>query len=102
MDENTNVQNIDEQEEVFDMSAENAPAVDEAAFEEEEEVFDMGGASATEMFEQQQLEELKQFSDIEGFAAKFSEKWVLCLPEDAKKVEAIVNTQLDMKKVRRS
>ena len=65
MDENTATKTVDEQEEMFDMSGENANAFDE----EEDEVFDMAGNEAAEIFEQQQLDELNQFKEVEGFAA---------------------------------
>ena len=92
MDEKTTAQNIDDQNEALDVPA----------FDEEDEFFDMEMANnlAAEMFEKQQLEEMNQFKEVDGFAAKFSEKWVLSLPEDTNKVNNIISTQL-AKKVRR-
>ena len=89
MDEKTTAQNIDIQDEVDEMSA----------FDAEDEMFDMNMANdlATEMFEKQQLEEMDQFKDMEQFAAKFSETWVITLPEDPKKVNTIISTQLAKK-----
>ena len=90
MDEKTNAQNVDMQDEF----------VDEPAFEEEDELFDMSMADniATEMLEQQQ--EMDQFLEMESFAAKFSENWVVSLPTDPAKVNTLINTQLARKKRR--
>ena len=63
---------------------------------------DMANDLATEMFEKQQLEEMDQFKEMESFAAKFSETWVITLPEDTKKVNTIISTQLAKKARRRA
>ena len=97
MDEKTTVQ--DEVEEVA------VPEVDEVAMpeEEEDELFDMGAADniATQMLEQEQVDEMDQFKDIEGFAAKFSEKWEVTLPNDEKKINEIIKKQLLSKKTKK-
>ena len=94
MDEMTTAQNMDVQDEVVEMSE----------FDAEDEMFDMDMANdlATEMFEKQQLEEMDQFKEMESFAAKFSETWVITLPEDTKKVNTIISTQLAKKSRRRA
>ena len=94
MDEMTTAQNMDVQDEVVEMSE----------FDAEDEMFDMDMANdlATEMFEKQQLEEMDQFKEMESFAAKFSETWVITLPEDTKKVNTIISTQLAKKARRRA
>ena len=92
MDENTNVQNIDVQDEEIELS-------DVPAFDDEDEVFDMDMANkeAESMFEQQQLEEISQFKEIEGFASIFPDNWVIVPPTDRNKVNQIIKTQLARK-----
>lgn len=89
MDEMTTAQNIN-QDEAFD-----------DAFEDEE-IFDMAMANkaAAEMFEQQQLEEMSRFREIEGFASIFPDNWVLTPPTDSKKVNVIISNQLAKKAIR--
>ena len=73
MDEKTTAQNIDDQNEALDVPA----------FDEEDEVFDMEMANnlAAEMFEKQQLEEMNQFKEVDGFAAKQAASAVKHSPE---------------------
>lgn len=112
MDEMTNAQNLEEQEDIFGNSNleeenvfENADLEEESnldiaaeeAGEEEDEVFDMNAGEASELFDQDQLEELNQFREVESFAAKFSEKWVISLPDDPKIVNTIISTHLARK-----
>ena len=89
MDEKTTAQNVDNP--------------DVVAFDEEDEIFDMDVANqaAEKMFEQQQLEEMNQFKEIEGFASIFPDNWVISPPTDVNKVNAIIKNQL-AKKARRA
>ena len=89
MDEKTTAQNVDNP--------------DVVAFDEEDEIFDMDVANQTaeKMFEQQQLEEMNQFKEIEGFASIFPDNWVISPPTDVNKVNAIIKNQL-AKKARRA
>ena len=101
MDEKTNVQDVDVQDEVFDM---NEPDVDMADFDAEDEEFDMEMAAsniANEYFEKQQNEEMEQMNErVEKMAAKFPGDFVLTPPEDVNKRNSILKTQL-AKKARR-
>ena len=76
---------------------------DLAMLDEEDEVFDMSMATqaAAEMFEQQHMEEMSQFKEIEGFAAIFPDNWVVEPPSDPAKRNPIISKQL-AKKARRA
>lgn len=89
-------QNIDNQDEVFEMPEDAATE----SFDEEDEVFDMAAASqaADDLLEKQQAEEMSQFKEIEGFAAIFPDNWVLVPPTDPKTVAPIISKQLAKKR----